>query len=194
MNPINDVLPPRIIKPSIFLPSLMIILGLLAILLPVAASIGIARLIGWLILFDGVVQIFHAFRSTGIGHVTWKLLIATLYLLTAVYLLAHPILALAVLTLVLSVFFFIQGMVDIIAYFFTRRTSGSPWMLLSGAVTSVLAVIIWRHWLSSSLWLVGTFVGISMILAGTTRLMMALTTRRMLRESTGETLLHDRAA
>jgi len=194
MSLTSDALPPRLVKPSIFLPTLMIIFGLVAIVLPVAASIGIARLVGWLMLFEGIVQAVHAFRSTGIGHATWKLLIAALYLLTAVYLLAHPILAVAVLTLVVSVFFFIQGMVDIIAYFFTRSTSGSQWMLLSGVVSIVLAVIIWRHWLSSSLWLVGAFVGISMLLAGTTRLMMALTVRRMLRESTGETFLRGRAA
>jgi uncharacterized membrane protein HdeD (DUF308 family) len=38
--------------------------------------------------------------------------------------------------------------------------------------------MIWRHWPSGSLWVIGTLVGINMIMSGTTRLMLALAVRR----------------
>jgi uncharacterized membrane protein HdeD (DUF308 family) len=189
-HPINV----RASKPSIVLAVIMMMFGFLAIILPIAASIGIARVAGWLLLFDGIAQIIHSIRSQGIGHLVWKLLIAGLYLTVGVYLLAHPVLALAAITLVLTVFFFAQGIVDIIAYFSTRKNSRSPWMLLGGIVTLALALMIWRHWPSGSLWVIGTVVGVSMLMTGTTRLMMALAARKLEKEHEGQALAGNQAA
>jgi len=52
-------------------------------------------------------------------------------------------------------------------------------MLLDGIITLVLGFLIWNRWPSSSLWVIGTFVGISMVMTGTTRLMMALAVRKL---------------
>jgi uncharacterized membrane protein HdeD (DUF308 family) len=54
-------------------------------------------------------------------------------------------------------------------------------MLLDGIITLVLGVMIWRHWPSSSFWVIGLLVGISMLMTGTTRLMMALAFRKLAR-------------
>jgi uncharacterized membrane protein HdeD (DUF308 family) len=160
----------------------LIILGLLAIALPAAASVGVVFVIGWLLLFDGVAQVVHAFQSQGIGHMVWKLLVAVLYLLAGAYLIARPGLGVAGLTLALAIFFFAEGVVDVAAYFSTRQSGGSGWMLLDGIVTLVLGLLIWKQWPFSSLWVIGTLLGISMLMTGTTRLMMALAVRRLLRD------------
>jgi uncharacterized membrane protein HdeD (DUF308 family) len=52
-------------------------------------------------------------------------------------------------------------------------------MLLDGIITLTLGFMIWNHWPSGSLWIIGTFVGISMVMTGITRLMMALAVRRL---------------
>ena len=39
-------------------------------------------------------------------------------------------------------------------------------------------ILVWRQWPSSSLWVIGTLVGISMIMTGTTRLMISLAAGR----------------
>ncbi len=51
-------------------------------------------------------------------------------------------------------------------------------MLLDGLITLALAVMIGVHWPSSSLWAIGTLVGVSLIFSGTTRIMMSLAVRR----------------
>jgi uncharacterized membrane protein HdeD (DUF308 family) len=165
----------RVSRPSILLASLMIVFGVLAIALPVISSIGATLVIGWLLLFDGIAQLVHAFGSKGIGHIAWKLLVAVVYGIAGFYLIVHPLLGVASLTLVLAIFFFAEGMLDLVAYFSTRA---SGWMLLDGIVTILLAVLISAHWPSSSLWVVGTLLGISMLMTGTTRLMMALAMRK----------------
>ena len=178
-------------KPSIVWSIVLIVIGILAIALPLASSVGVTIVIGWLVLFDGGVQFIHAFRSKGVGHIAWKLLIAIVYLIAGFYLLYHPLLAVASLTFVLAVFFFAEGLVDIVAYFSTRKVGASGWMLLDGIVTLVLGGLIFMHWPFSSAWVIGTLVGISMLMTGTTRLMMGLALRKL---EAGSVLAQSRAA
>jgi len=160
----------------------LIVFGLVAIASPIASSIGSAIVIGWLVFIGGLVEFIHAFQSKGIGHIVWKLLVAVFFLAVGAYLIAHPALGLAGLTLALAVFFYAEGVVDIIAWFSTRKSGGSGWMLLNGIVTMFLGFMIWSRWPATSLWFLGTLVGISMLMAGTTRLMMALAVRKLLRD------------
>jgi uncharacterized membrane protein HdeD (DUF308 family) len=183
MSTLQALLPQKPSRWSIVLSVLLIGVGVLAICLPALASIGFTRLLAWLILFDGVVQLFHAFRSQGSGRIAWKVLISVLYIGVGIWLLLHTLVGLAGLTLVLAGFFFAEGIFTVIAYFSARKVRGSAWMLLNGIITILLALMIWRHWPSSSLWAIGTLVGISMLMTGTTHLMMALAARRLARNS-----------
>lgn len=178
MNTLEGALK-RVSGISIVLSVLLIIFGILAIALPIASSVGVALVIGWLVLFAGIAQVVHAFRSEGIGHIIWKLVVAVFYIATGAYLIARPALGVAALTLVLGAFLFAEGVADVIAYFSARKFGASPWMLLDGIVTLVLGFMIWNRWPLGSLWVIGTLVGISMVMTGTTRLMMALAVRRL---------------
>lgn len=164
---------------SLVLSVLLIIFGVLAIALPLASSIGIAIVVGWLAIFAGITQVVHAFQSKGIGHIVWKLAVAVFYLAAGAYLLAYPALGVAGLTLVLGIFLFAEGVADVIAYFAARKSGASAWVLLDGIVTLVLGFMIWNRWPLSSLWVIGTLVGISMVMTGITRLMMALAVSKL---------------
>jgi uncharacterized membrane protein HdeD (DUF308 family) len=167
-------------KPSLALPIILIILGVLAMSLPMVMSVGVIRLLAWLIIFDGVAQLFFAFQTEGVGRVSWKLLVSLLYIGGGIYLIARPLAGLTALTLALAVFFCAEGVIDVFAYIFTRRSDGSPWLLLHGIVTLFLGLMIWKQWPLSSFWVIGTLVGVSMLLTGVTRLMMALEVRKLI--------------
>jgi uncharacterized membrane protein HdeD (DUF308 family) len=158
---------------------LLIIFGFLAIALPMATSLGVVLILTWLIIASGVFQFIHAFQSQGAGSVIWKLLVAVVYLFAGVYFLLHPMLGLASFTLALAFFFLVEGVMDLVAYFQNRHLDGAGWILLDGVVTVILGLLVWRHWPSSSRWVIGTLVGISMIMTGTTRLMISLAARRL---------------
>ena len=178
---------------SLALSIILIIFGLVAIALPLVSSIGVAIVIGWMVIFAGIAQLVHAFQSTGIGHIVWKVVVALIYLVAGISLIARPVAGVAGLTLVLGVFLFAEGIADVVAYFATRKSGSSPWMLLDGIITLLLGFLIWNRWPSSSLWVIGTFVGISMVMTGTTRLMMALAVRK-LASHLGDAPLQKRAA
>jgi uncharacterized membrane protein HdeD (DUF308 family) len=89
-----------------------------------------------------------------------------------------PGIGIAALTLALIAFFIAQGVIGIAAWWRTRESGASGWLLFESAITLLLGLMIWRHWPSGSLWVIGTLVGINMIMSGTTRLMLALAVRR----------------
>ena len=95
-----------------------------------------------------------------------------------IYLLVHPTLGLIGLTLAMAVFFFVEGVMELANYISTRASNGSQLLLLHGIASLLLGLVIVRRWPISSLWAVGTLVGIGMIMTGVTRLMMARAVRK----------------
>ncbi|MGH8092000.1 MAG: HdeD family acid-resistance protein [Chthoniobacterales bacterium] len=156
---------------------LMFICGILAIWLPLASSLGIVILLAWLILLAGVWHLIFAFHSHSLGGFLWKFLLAALYLVVGIYMLMHPLLSVISLTLVLAVFFVLEGIIEIALYFGLRGLRHAGWVLLDGIITLILGILIWKQWPSSSVWALGTLVGISLIVSGVSRFMLSFATR-----------------
>ena len=157
---------------------LLVVLGVLAISSPFLAAIAVEVAIAWLIVFAGIVHIVLAFHAHGAGSVTWKLLVGVAYLAFGVYLIFHPLLGVASLTLLLAALFVIEGILDLILYSKTRELHGSVWVLVDGIITLLLGGMIYWQWPSSSLWAIGLLVGISMMVSGITRIGMTWAIRR----------------
>jgi len=164
---------------SLVLSIALIVFGILAIALPMVSSIGVVTVIGWLVIFAGTTQFIYAFQSTGIGPFLWKMLVALIYIVAGGSLIARPAAGVAGLTLMLAIFLCAEGVADIVFYFATRTSGSSMWMLLDGIITLILGGMIWSQWPSSSLWVIGPLVGISMVMTGATRLMMTLAVRKL---------------
>jgi uncharacterized membrane protein HdeD (DUF308 family) len=81
-------------------------------------------------------------------------------------LLAHPLLASVVLTLVLAIYFVVDGIVEIVAGIKRRPGLGWMWMLVGGIVSILLGVIIWRQFPLSGIWAIGILLGIKMLFVG----------------------------
>jgi uncharacterized membrane protein HdeD (DUF308 family) len=166
---------------SIGMAAVMIVLGFLAVLLPFATGIGIAILVGWIIAFSGFAYLAYAFAAQGAGAFLWRTLIGVVYVIGGVYLAFHAGLALESLTLVVAAIFFAEGVLDIVVFFQFRSLSGSGWILFDSVVTLLLAYLIWRPWPSSSIWAIGTLVGINLIVSGFTRLMYSVAARKTMK-------------
>ena len=164
---------------SIVWGALMLVCGLVAICLPLASSIGIVLVLAWVILFAGVWHLIFAFQAHGVGGVLWQVLLGLVYGAAGIYMLMHPLLGVLSLTLVLAVFLLFEGILELVLYFQIRRTAHSGWILLDGVITLLLGLLIWVHWPSSSVWVIGTLIGISLIFSGISRIMLSLAVRRV---------------
>lgn len=89
----------------------------------------------------------------------------------------HPVAGLASLTLALAIYLFAEGVLELILSFQLRPRHGSNWLLFDGIITLILGFMIWRTWPSSTEWVIGTLVGISILFSGITLLMLSLAAR-----------------
>jgi uncharacterized membrane protein HdeD (DUF308 family) len=164
---------------------LLIVFGMVAIGSPALAALAVNALIAWLIVLSGVVHIVLAFQSHGAGSVIWKLLVGVAYVAFGGYLLTHPLMGVASLTLLLASLFLIEGILNIILFFKMRAVQGSSWVLFDGVITLLLGLMIYIQWPSSSVWAIGILVGVSMIMSGVSRVMLSLAARKVTAPGTG---------
>ncbi len=149
---------------------LMVAVGILAIVLPLAAGIGVSVFVSWLIFLTGFAHLVYAFAARDAGGFVWRLLLGMVYVAGGVYLAFHPLISLLSLTLVLAIILFAEGWMQILAYFSLRALPGSQWILIDGIITLLLGLMIGLSWPSGSAWAIGTLVGINFLLSGLTRL------------------------
>ena len=180
MNTIHRELVNRSSRSSMAWAILLIVLGLFAIAAPMAVSLTMDVVIGWLLIFSAVAHLMSAFRSEGIGSTVWNVLVGALYLVIGVAILEHPLWGIATLTLFISTVLLIEGFLSLAAYSVVREFAGSTWLALNAIVTVALGLMIWNQWPSSSLRVVGTIVGLNLVMAGVTRLTLATTARRFM--------------
>jgi len=160
----------------------LMIFGFLCIDSPQIAALAVNVFLGWIIMFVGVIHLVLAFHAHRAGSLIWKLLVGIAYILFGIYIVTHPLIGVAVLTLLLAILFLVEGVLDIIMYFQMRSTNGAIWVLLDGIVTVVLGGLIYVNWPSSSWWAIGTLVGVSMIMSGITRIMLSLAVRKVAKQ------------
>jgi uncharacterized membrane protein HdeD (DUF308 family) len=156
----------------------LIVFGMVAVGSPFLAAVAVNVVIAWLIVLAGVVHVMLAFRAHGAGSMIWKLLVGLAYLFFGAYLIMHPVLGVASLTLILASLFVIEGILNIILFFKMRSLGGSSWVLVDGIITLLLGLMIYLQWPSSSAWAIGILVGVSMIISGVSRVMLSLAVRK----------------
>ena len=156
-----------------------IILGIMAIVEPAIAGLAVTVLVGWLLIFGGGAHLVAAFSGGGAGRVIWQVIVGIIYVIGGVYFLTHPLLGLGTLTLLLAGIILAEAVMEFIAYFRTRNQGGSGWLLVNTFITLLLGGLIWVHWPSSSVWAIGTLVGVSLLMTGFSRLMLGMAARKL---------------
>lgn len=159
---------------------ILILLGLAAIALPLFAGLAIAILIGWLLLIGGVVGLVASFMARTAPGFFWSLLSAVLWILAGAVLLAAPVAGLVYFTILLIVWFAIEG-VSMIMYALSHRRSATgrwAWALMSGIVNLLLAALLAAGLPGTAAWAIGLLVGINLLFSGISLTAMALVARR----------------
>ena len=160
---------------------ILVILGLAAIVIPPIATLAVEILFGWLFLVSGVVGLITTFWMRQAPGFWWSLVSAILGIAAGIVLLLWPLSGVLSLTLILIVFFAIEGIASIMfALEHKRELSGRwEWMLASGVIDLILAAIIFAGLPGTAAWAMGLLVGINMVFGGLTLIAMALHAREV---------------
>lgn len=158
---------------------ILLALGLAAIVLPLIATVAIAIVIGWLLLMSGIVGLIATFRMRRAPGFWWSLLSAILAIAVGLMLLQSPLAGALSLTLLLTVFFIVEGVASIFYALEHKRELSGRWsfMLFSGVLDLFLASIIILGLPSTAAWALGLLVGINMVFGGSAVISMALHAR-----------------
>jgi uncharacterized membrane protein HdeD (DUF308 family) len=165
---------------SIFLGSLLVVTGLMAVALPLFVGIAASVFFGWLIMAGGIAHLVYAWSQRGAGAVLWQILIGIVYVGAALYMLIFPVAGVFALTLVLACYIVLAGIFELAVFSRIRRLLGATWFLVNGVISLVLAGLILFEWPSSSLWAIGSLVGISLLLSGVARITLPLRHKEVL--------------
>jgi uncharacterized membrane protein HdeD (DUF308 family) len=144
----------------------------------VATTISTALVFGFFLLGAGVFYLAGAFFTRGWGGFFLSLLAGVLHLAAGVIILNHPFEAVVLYTLLMAVFFFVEGLFRSIAAV-AGQFRHWGWVLCNGVVTLLLGVLIWRQWPLSGLYVVGLFLGINLIVSGASYVSLGLAARRL---------------
>jgi uncharacterized membrane protein HdeD (DUF308 family) len=143
----------------------LLVLGAICIIGSVAATFATILVVGWLLLFGGVVALVHAFRMR-----TWSAFF--LYFVTALLrgftgylLIRYPLAGALTFTLVLALFFVVGGLLRTIGAAM-MKFSNWGWIVFSGVVSVVLGIMLLVQMPVSSLWFLGFAVGVEMLVDG----------------------------
>jgi uncharacterized membrane protein HdeD (DUF308 family) len=162
---------------SIGLGVLLMILGVIAICFPFASSLAAAIWVAWLLIIGGALLLAHAVRVRHESGFWLKLLWAVIYLVAGILLLASPIGGVLTLTLVLAVLWIVEGATAILLAFRLRPARPWGWVLFDGIITLLLGLLIWIGWPGNAPWLLGLFLGISLLATGISVLLFGLALR-----------------
>jgi uncharacterized membrane protein HdeD (DUF308 family) len=157
---------------------LMIIVGTLALGSYVMVTLFSMIFLGWLMIFAGVVEAVHAFWKKEWGGLFLNLLVGVLYIVVGFMVLANPTASAMTLTLIMAIFFILDGIFRIIIAV-TMHYPRWGWMLLNGIVTLTLGIIIWQQWQQLGLRIIGLFIGIDLIFSGWAWVMLSQAARQV---------------
>src|SRR5215472_7316750 len=162
----------------------MVVAGALAIALPLATTAALSIVLAWLLIAAGIGHLIAAFRFETFASFIWELLVATAAIFAGAFMRTHPTMAPVTLAFVLAILFLASGISEFALFFRIRSAPHSGWILLNAAVDIIIGLVIMRNWPANSLWLLGVLVGISLLVAGISRLVFSMKVGQRLRGAT----------
>lgn len=150
----------------------LVILGVLAIVFPLASTILAKTFLGWLLLIGGVVQVVQAFSTQKWGQFILNLIIGILYVLVGGWLAFFPLSGIITLTILLAAVFIVNGVLEIGMGFRMRAASGWFWMLISGIIGILAGILIYAGLPDTAAWALGLVAGVNLITSGLAYLLL----------------------
>lgn len=145
---------------------MLVIAGILAIIYPVISSGAVVALLGWLLIVSGILQGLSLLGASQVPHFWLQLISVILAILIGFLFLRDPTQGLMTLALLLIIFFMMEGISKVVFALTIRPFPNWGWVLASGLVGILLALILWASLPVTAVWLIGFLLGINLISVG----------------------------
>ena len=156
---------------------IQVILGTVGLGMTFGLTLVTILIYGIFLLIGGGAQIAQVFTAKGWKSRVLHLLIALIYVLAALFIIANPLAASLFLTLFIGFVLLAAGLLRGIMAFHFKGFKNWFWPLLSGIISVLLGLMILNQWPVSGLWVIGLFVAVELIINGWSAMMIALAAR-----------------
>jgi membrane protein HdeD len=153
---------------------LSLIFGLFCLGNAVAASMAVTTVTGALLLLAGVFQIVAGFGDEGFGAKLMSFLLGALLAVLGLSFLFNPLESMISLALLVTILLAANGIVRLVLAFRMRGTRFFWMMLLSGALSVLLAGFIIANFATASVTLLGILLGVELVFNGAGLIALAL--------------------
>lgn len=157
---------------------LLVVSGVTALVYPFASSVAAVMVLGVSLLVSGVGTIVSSFWSGKWSAHLLQFLIGIFYAVMGFVIMDTPVASTVSLTLVVAVMFIIIGIMRSSAALVIRYPQWG-WSLLSGALTMLVGLVIYKNLPETALWAIGTLVGIQLLSDGWYWVMLAFAIRQL---------------
>jgi uncharacterized membrane protein HdeD (DUF308 family) len=145
---------------------LMVIAGVLALIFPMLASVTIVLLLGWVLIISGVVQGIGLIGAREVPHFWLQLISVALSIIVGLLLLRQPQGGLLLFTVLLLIYFLVEGLAKVIFALSIRPFPNWGWVFAAGLVGIFLAAYLFANLSSVSEWVLGLLLGIQLLVEG----------------------------
>ena len=143
---------------------LEIFFGLVAIITPYFVGESFIYILGIILICWGVVRFFQGFTENGNG--VWDFISAAIFAGVGIFFVSAPQIAMGIITLAVGWALTIAGGFKCGGWLYTRHLPGAGWRLFNAGITIILGLLVLFQWPVSSNWLIGTIVGIELLMTG----------------------------
>jgi uncharacterized membrane protein HdeD (DUF308 family) len=155
---------------------IQVIVGIFAVGFAFSATLASVMTLGILLIIAAGAQTAAAVLARDWGGFFLFLLLGIVYAVAGFLMIQNPLIAAESLTLMLAASYLTGGTFRIISALVERFDSWG-WVLLNGVIAMLLGFLIWQQLPWSGLWVLGTFVGIDLIVNGVTWSALAISVR-----------------
>ena len=149
---------------DVLLGLLLIVVGVVVLGDVVLASVQSVLFVGWTMLLGGAAAVVMALLRIGRGGFWIGLVSGALSFVTGLVFVRNPGVTLLALLLVTGALLLLGGLIRIVVSF--SEPEHRLVLLISGVVGVVLGVMLLNRWPESALWLLGTLLGIQLLVDG----------------------------
>jgi uncharacterized membrane protein HdeD (DUF308 family) len=146
--------------------ALMVLGGVLALVYPVVSSVAVVLFLGWVLIISGVVQGIRLIGAQHVPHFWLQLISVVLSVIVGVLFVRQPGEGLLAITLLLIVFFMVEGISKLVFALTIRPFPNWGWVLTSGVIGILLSLFLWASLAVTAIWLLGALLGIHLICEG----------------------------
>ena len=146
--------------------ALMVLAGIFAVMFPIFSFLAVAVVLGWLLIISGITQGISLIGARNVPHFWLQLLSVVLSVVIGLMFIRNPGQGLVVLTMLLIVYFMVEGISKVIFSLTIRPFPNWGWVLASGLIGILAAVYLWSSMPVKAVWLLGLLLGVLLISEG----------------------------